>query len=276
MPSKLTDSLLRPVTPMSILAAKLDALHQRATFNTVIGSVFTDDLQGLVALESGFDPHIANCTSPESADLNALVRATQTADWSHRYAAGQTAVALEKEMVSGHVGGQFLTMLVHALKVTNILKIGLFTGYSALAMAEALPPSGTLIACEIDAYAAQFVSAIFSKSVHGHKIYVEHDPAIDTLKKLSGRGISFELIFISAHKVDYIDYIQAIMDGRLLSKGGLICVDNTLVQGEPYLPKRPSVNGKAITELSRVVAQNPRVGQVMLPLRDGLTLICQV
>ena len=275
MPRKLTDPPFRPVTPMSILAAKLDSTYQRAALHTVIDSEFRDDFQGLVALATGLDPYVANCTSPESADLTALVHATQAADWSHLYAAGQTAVALEQEMVSGHVEGQFLKMLVHALKATNILEIGLFTGYSALAMAEALPSSGTLIACEIDAYAAQFASAMFAKSVHGHKITVEHGPAINTLKKLSGRGDSFDLIFIDADKGGYVDYFQAILDGGLLAGGGLICVDNTLMQGEPYLPGKPSANGKAIAQFNRVVAEDRRVEQVMLPLRDGLTLIRQ-
>ena len=176
-------------------------------------------------------------------------------------------------MVSGHVEGQFLKMLIGMLQATQVLEIGLFTGYSALAMAEALPDHGKLVACEVDVFAADFAKAQFVQSVHGRKIHVEVGDAAATIQRLSVAGQSFDLIFIDADKAGYSDYLDIILEGTLLAPNGVICVDNTLMQGLPYLDAPLTGNGLAIAEFNRKVALDLRIEQVLLPLRDGLTLI---
>ena len=227
-------------------------------------------------LALGLEPYIEACTTPESAELRKLANDTQLEDWGRRFRSGDTNVGLEAEMLSGHIEGQFLKTLIHAMKATHVLEIGLFTGYSALAMAEALPARGTLIACELDPYAAAFARRAFDASPHGSKISIEIGDAEASMRRLAGGGNTFDFIFIDADKGKYSAYFDLALEGALLAPNGLICVDNTLLQGQPYLPAEPTDNGRAIAAFNRLVSDDPRVAQVMLPVRDGLTLIRRI
>ena len=176
-------------------------------------------------------------------------------------------------MLSGHVEGQTLKILVHATRAVRVLEIGMFTGYSALAMAEALPDEGQVTACEIDAGVAAIAEQCFRASASGHKITVRVGPAQRTLAELAQAGQRFDLVFIDADKAGYLGYLTALLEGGLLQPHGLICVDNTLMQGQPWLTGEPTANGAAIAAFNQAVAADPRVEQVVIPLRDGLTLI---
>jgi caffeoyl-CoA O-methyltransferase len=149
----------------------------------------------------------------------------------------------------------------------------MFTGYSALAMAEALPEDGEVVACEVDAYVAQVAQECFAVSPHGHKIKVVVAPAIDTLHRLAVAGDRFDFVFLDADKGGYVSYFKSLLDAKLLTPNSLICVDNTLMQGQPYLTGDRTANGQAIAAFNQVVTEDPRVQQVLLPLRDGITLI---
>ena len=166
-------------------------------------------------------------------------------------------------------------MFVYMSRAQSILDIGMFTGYSALAMAEALPENGRLVACEVDAYVAKFAQKLFQSSPHGAKIEVEVGGALETLDKLAAKGECFDLAFIDADKKEYVEYYKKLLDSNLLAPQGFICVDNTLLQGQPYLAEQ-SANGKAIAEFNQIVADDPRTEQVLLPIRDGLTIIRRV
>ncbi len=263
----------RPVTPLGILVQKLEEMVQTAEQIKVPESLMVS-LQEVQALAGGIDPYLEQCTTPESPALAALARKTAAADWSRHFADGETVRQLEQEMLSGHLEGQTLKMFVHMLRAKRVLEIGLFTGYSALAMAEALPEDGYLIACEVDHYVAAFARTCFAASPHGNKIRVEVAPALETLQALAAAEATFDLVFIDADKREYVDYFQLLLEGDLLAPNGLICVDNTLLQGQPYLPpQQRSANGAAIARFNQIVADDPRVEQVLLPVRDGLTLI---
>ena len=147
---------MRPVTPAGILAAKLESLAHQVSLLEQIDPAFKAELQQAYELANGLDPYLDLCTTPESPALAALVRRTQAEDWQKRFSDGETVKPLEQEMVSGHVEGQFLKFLIHLTQARRVLEIGMFTGYSALAMAEALPADGEVVACEVDAYAAEF------------------------------------------------------------------------------------------------------------------------
>ena len=110
----------------------------------------------------------------------------------------------------------------------------------------------------------------------GPRSVVEVAPAADTLERLAAAGERFELIFVDADKAGYLDYVGTILDTGLLAPNGVICVDNTLMQGQPYVAGASTPNGVAIAAFNRAVADDPRVEQVLLPLRDGLTLIRRV
>jgi len=267
----------RPVTPHGILAKKLEALAQQADSlsgaDTDSLSDFTQELKLVAQLANGLEPYIEKHTSAESPALSSLTQRTQSENWTQRFESGETGNELEQEMLSGHTEGQFLKSLLHALSAKRVLEIGLFTGYSALAMAEELPEEGELIACELDTYAAQFARACFDRSPHGHKITVKVGPAIDTLKELVKEGESFDFVFIDANKDGYLEYLDVLLESSLLAERALICVDNTLMQGQPYMPGGSTANGEAIAHFNAAIAADPRIHQVILPVRDGVTLI---
>ena len=266
----------RPVTPAAIIADALAGLSGQAAQQQIGDPAFRAHLAETAALAGGLDAYLARSTTPPSDTLAGLAAETAAHDWDGLHAAGDTAVALEQEMVSGHVEGQLLRMLVQATGATRVLEIGLFTGYSALAMAEALPDGGRLVACEIDPYAASVAQRWFDRTPHGRKIRVVLGPAIGSLAVLRDAGEQFDFVFIDADKGGYAAYFAAIVGSDLLAPGGMLCVDNTLMQGQPYAQGDRSTNGAAIAAFNRLVADDPRVEQVLLPIRDGLTLIRRV
>lgn len=268
---------MRPVTPVGILAAKLESLVEEAKKINNLDPAFKAELQQAYELANGLDPYLNLCTTPESPALATLVKRTQSEDWSQRFSDGETVRHLEQEMLSGHVEGQFLKFLVHLTKAQRVLEIGMFTGYSALAMAEALPVDGEVVACEVDAYVAEFARKCFKESKVGHKISVKVAPALETMKQLAAAGEVFDLVFIDADKAGYIDYLDLLLTTGLLAPNGLICADNTLMQGQPYLSSgTATANGIAIAQFNQAVVDDPRVEQVLVPLRDGITLIRRV
>jgi caffeoyl-CoA O-methyltransferase len=265
---------MKPVTPIGILAAKLEMLTQQAASSP--DPSFQAELQQAYELANGLDAYLDRCTTPESPDLAKLVQRTQTEDWTRHFADGATVRPLEQEMLSGHVEGQMLKFLVHLTKARRVLEVGMFTGYSALAMAEALPTGGEVVACEVDPYAAKFAQQCFADAAVGYKISVRVAPALETMQQLAAAGEVFDLVFIDADKAGYIDYLNLLLNTSLLAADGLICADNTLMQGQPYLSGVASDNGLSIAKFNQAVVDDPRVEQVLLPLRDGLTLIRRV
>ncbi len=263
----------RPVTPLGILVQHLETVLKEGEKEQV-SSNFKELLTQTYQLAAGIDPYLEECSTNESEALANLARKTQEEDWSKRFTDGETVRALEQEMLSGHIEGQLLKMLTSLTGAKRILEVGMFTGYSALAIAEAIPDDGCVIACEVDAYVSEFAQKCFAKSPHGKKIQVRVAPALETMKQLADERESFDLVFIDADKKEYIAYLQLLLESNLLSTKGFICVDNTLLQGQPYLPENQrSANGQAIADFNRFVAEDDRVEQVLIPLRDGVTII---
>lgn len=263
----------RPVTPVGLLAATLDRLTKQVEDSAGVTTGLLVDLRRARDLATGLDPYLSRCTTPESPALRRLAARTRAEDWPNR-SATVPGVHLEQEMLSGHVEGQFLRLLVRLTRAVHVLEIGLFTGYSALAMAEALPAGGTVLACEIDPDAAGFARHCLDDSPDGHKVDIRVGPALATLERLAEQGRSYDLVFLDADKTGYEDYLRLLVGTTLLAPHGLLCVDNTLLQGEAYLVDGvTSPAGRALTAFNAAVAADPSLEQVMLPLRDGLTLV---
>jgi caffeoyl-CoA O-methyltransferase len=265
------------VTPVTILADELGELLRRLEITADADQDCLLRLRRARDLAAGLDPYLSQCASPESPALAALARCTHETNWSDRnFGAGSPS--LEQEMLSGHVEGQLLKLLVHLAGARRVLEIGLFTGYSALAMAEALPDDGVVVACEIDPTVAHIARRCFNESPAGHKITVEVAPASETLERLAAEcpsaAAQFDFVFIDADKPGYLAYVEFLLDSELLTARAVIAVDNTLMQGQPYLDGADgSVNGSAVATFNAALAADPRVEQVLVPLRDGITLI---
>ena len=267
----------RPVTPLGILVEHLETAVWMVEAEPNVSAPLKAHLQKTLRLAAGLDPYLEECTTEQSSALAEIAQKTSSEAWSQRFSDGSTERPLEQEMLSGHLEGQVLKMFVYMTRAKSILDIGMFTGYSALAMAEALPPDGRLVACEVDSYVAEFARDLFQGSPQGAKIQVELGSALSTLDKLADAGESFDLVFIDADKKEYVQYYQTLLDTNLLSPQGFICVDNTLLQGQVYLPEQERTpNGEAIACFNHVVKDDPQVEQVLLPVRDGLTIIRRV
>lgn len=165
----------------------------------------------------------------------------------------------------GSLEGALLRLLVRLTEARRVLEIGMFTGYSALAMAEALPEDGRLISCDINPTTAEIARRYFAASPHGHKIEIKLAPAKETLETLQG---PFDLCFIDADKEGYGDYYERCV--QLTRPGGLIVLDNMLQGGRVLEPRDPA--SRAIAALNDRIQSDPRVENVFLPVRDGIMI----
>jgi caffeoyl-CoA O-methyltransferase len=168
--------------------------------------------------------------------------------------------------------GQFMALLVRLIGARRCLEIGTFTGYSALAVALALPADGRVVCCDVsEEYTAVARRAWASAGVVG-KIDLHLAPARVTLDKLraEGRRGSFDFAFIDADKENYDHYYEAALE--LVRIGGVIAIDNVLWSGAVIDPKKQDADTKALRALNRKLRDDQRVDISMLPLGDGLTL----
>ena len=169
------------------------------------------------------------------------------------------------QMQVGMLEGSFLKMLVALTGARRVLEFGTFSGYSALAMAEALPEEGELITCDIDPRVKDFTARFWEKSPHGRKIRLELGPGQETLARLKA---PFDLVFIDADKAGYRAYWDGCLP--LLKPGGLMVVDNVLWSGRVLNPKEKSDHD--IHAFNEYAKADPRVDLLMLPIRDGMLL----
>ncbi|XP_060898511.1 uncharacterized protein zgc:113054 [Labrus mixtus] len=265
-----------PDTPVEVLVDLLTKANEIAKTSDNVPEGLTRHLQKALDIASGLDDYLEKMTTQESKPLAELYEKTISHDWEQVHKEGKTMFKLPKECITGHVEGQTLKMLIHMSQAKRVLEIGMFTGYGALSMAEGLPEDGCLVACELEAYLKDFAQPIFDKSPHGRKINVHTGPAMDTLKELAAAGEQFDMVFIDADKNNYINYYNFILDNNLLRLGGIICVDNSLFKAKVYLKDSTDDNALALREFNQFVCDDPRVEQVMIPLRDGISLIRRV
>jgi caffeoyl-CoA O-methyltransferase len=172
------------------------------------------------------------------------------------------------QMIVGPFEGAFLKMMTQLVQATRVLELGMFTGYSALCFAEALPTDGVVITCEVDEESAALARAYFTRSPAGKNIELRMGPALDTMRHLKG---PFDLIFIDADKINYVNYYQRALD--LLSPHGVILIDNVLWSGEVLKQPPPDEQTAAIQELNRMVSTDSRVWAVLVTIRDGVLVV---
>lgn len=171
-------------------------------------------------------------------------------------------------MMVGPLEGAFLAQLVRLSGATSVLEIGTFTGYSSLWMAEALPPDGRIVTCDVSAEHVAIARDAIAASDHSDRIDVRLGPAIETIATLSG---PFDLVFIDADKSGYDAYYEAVLPK--LSPRGVILVDNVLWRGEVLRGTSEDADTAALIAFNDKVRDDPRVDAVMLPIRDGITMI---
>ena len=168
--------------------------------------------------------------------------------------------------------GQFMALLVRLMGVKKYLELGVFTGYSALSVALALPPDGKLIACDVNEEWTSMARRYWQEAGVAHKIALRIAPALETLDKLlaNGEAGSFDFVFIDADKENYANYYERSLE--LVRHGGLIVIDNVLWSGRVADPNEQDMDTVAIRRFNTKLHFDERIALSMLPLADGLTL----
>ena len=176
----------------------------------------------------------------------------------------------QPRMISGHLQGRFLSFVSRMVRPQNILEIGTYTGYSALCLAEGLLQKGRLITIDRDKSLKEKVSNFFNKSIFKNQIEQKLGNAIDIIPNLK---FKFDLIFIDADKKNYKNYFDSVLPK--LNKGGVIIVDNVLWSGKVTQIKKFNDDkiAKYMDEFNRYVNDFGGISKLILPVRDGLTLI---
>ena len=173
-------------------------------------------------------------------------------------------------MCSGHLQGRLIKMLTRMIKPRRVLEIGTFSGYSALCLAEGLPDDDCRVdTIEVNDEQEDFIREHLASSPYGKRIRLHIGDAFDIVPSLSER---YDLVFIDANKRQYVEYYNLAMD--YLNDGGYIIADNTLWAGKVVDPKaQRETQTQGILAFNEQVKKDSRVEQVIIPMRDGLTLI---
>ena len=203
------------------------------------------------AIEAYAEAH----TSPPTGGLQRLAEET-------------TASLDAPQMMVGALEGRVLEMLVFLSGAKRILEIGTFSGYSSISMAAGLPDGGRITTCDISERHAEVARRHIEANGLSDRIEVRVGPALDTLKELEG---PFDLVFIDADKGNYRNYYEAVLPK--LAPRGVIAADNTLWSGKVIDQTDQEADTVAIRDFNQHVADDPRVVNVILTVRDGITLL---
>ena len=204
------------------------------------------------------EEYIMKHISPEGDYLYRLFRATNVE-------------TVNPQMASGHIQGRLLKMLVEMMRPKNILEIGTFTGYSAICMAEGLQEGGKVYTFDVNDELEDFTRKWIEGSPVADKICYRIGSALDEAPAL---GVTFDLVFIDGDKREYIEYYQMAMG--ILRTGGWIIADNTLWDGHVIEPDRRDAQTESVRRFNELIGKDNRVEKVILPLRDGLTIIRKI
>lgn len=208
-----------------------------------------------MSLTTPLDDYIAAHSSPEGDYLYRLFRATHVE-------------ILAPQMASGHIQGRLLKFIVKMIRPKRILEIGTFTGYSALCMAEGLDEGSKIMTFEVEDELEDFTRRWIEGSEHASKVEFIIGDALDIVP---GMGERFDMVFMDGNKREYIKYYELAME--YLNDGGWILADNTLWDGHVIEQERQDAQTNGVRAFNDLVRNDERVEVVMLPLRDGLTII---
>ena len=193
---------------------------------------------------------------------------TPPSDLFRRLAEETRAKTILPQMMVGQVEGHFLAELVRLSGARRVLELGTFTGYSSISMAQALPPDGRVITCDVNEETTAIARRYAEEAGVVDRIDYRLGPALETIEQLEG---PFDLIFIDADKGNYVNYYEATLP--LLADDGVIVVDNALSDGDVVDAANAREGVQAIHALNERVREDPRVENVLLTVRDGMNLI---
>ena len=206
-------------------------------------------------MDIDIEKYILDISTPEDNVLNELYRKTHTS-------------VLNPNMISGHIQGKLLEMLVRMIKPSHVLEIGTYTGYSAISMARALPQDGILHSIEINDELADISREYVLKAGLEDKIVLHSGDALDIMKEMN---LSFDLIYIDGDKRQYPQYYELALER--LNNNGYILVDNVLWDGKVVDPRKDDPMTRGIRMFNQMVKEDQHVEKIIIPAMDGLMLI---
>ncbi|MBQ5843596.1 MAG: class I SAM-dependent methyltransferase [Alistipes sp.] len=207
---------------------------------------------------TALDQYIDNMSSPEDALLHELERETYLR-------------VLNPRMISGHIQGKLLEMIVRMIRPQRVLEIGTFTGYSALSMAAGLPDGGVIDTCEVDDELEMMILDFFERSKYSENLRLHIGSALEIAPTL---GEVYDLVFIDGDKREYTAYYNMLFDNNLVKSGSWIMADNILWYGKVVeTVAKGDKQTQGIIDFNAAVIADPRVENVILPIRDGINLI---
>ena len=204
------------------------------------------------------EQYILDNTSEEEALMHQLERETYLR-------------VINPRMISGHLQGKLLEMLVRMMRPKRVLEIGTFTGYSALSIARGLDEGAILDTIEVDDELEDIAASYFDKSGYGSRIRQHIGSALDVVPRL---GEVYDMVFIDGDKREYPAYYDMLMDGGYVRSGSMLLADNILWYGKVAEPiAHNDRHTEAIVEFNRKVKEDDRVDNVIVPIRDGINMI---
>lgn len=206
-------------------------------------------------IPADIDQYCVDHTTPEDDLLSKLNRETH-------------AKVLQSRMLSGHIQGRFLSMLSHMVQPKLILEIGTYTGYSALCLAEGLAENGKIITIDVNEELEDFVRDFFKQSPLHDKIDFRIGNALELIPIIAD---SFDIVFIDADKMNYKNYYDLVIDK--VRTGGYIIADNVLWSGKVSNPAAKDKDTLNIREFNKMIQDDARVENILLPIRDGLMVV---
>ena len=204
----------------------------------------------------------------ERVERYAEEHTTPVAELFERLAAETRETSQSPQMMVGLLEGRFLELLVRQTGARRVLELGTFTGWSSIAMARGLPEDGRITTCDVDEETTAIARRYAEEAGVADRIEYRLGPAMETLVQLDG---PFDLVFIDADKVSYVDYYEAVLPK--LAPDGLIVADNVLWSGRVADPANDEENTRALRRFNDHVLQDERVECVMLTVRDGMLLV---
>lgn len=229
-------------------------------------------IQKALAISSGLDDYTDAVSTLPSSGCAALIKESFNHDWKKAHESGGAKYEHPPQACAGQLEGNFFKSLVSIAGAKEVLEVGMFTGTTALAIAEALPEDGKVTCLEIDPYLEGFVRPHFQKAGLEHKLEIHIGDAGSSLEKLAQSGKTYDVIFVDADKPSYKKYYDLVFKHNLLALGGVLAVDNTIFKGESFSGE-PGESGKAIRAFNEAVVADPNINVVVLPVRDGISLI---
>jgi len=258
------------------------ALQGSAGKSAAKWSLMSERVEGLAkelfVLTCGLDPYANSVSNAEGPIMEAIRKKMEGEDWDGLWERKESMFPYGPEASTDPLEAQFIKMMTFMKNPKRVLEVGMFAGYGAAAIIEALPDTGKLVSLDMDPFLKTWVTDVMSKFEEGAKHEIVVGPALESMKVLDAEE-KFDLVFVDANKSEYKAYVETLLSRDLLAEDATMIIDNTLYCGMPFVPSAYDTQpkrrgyGDDIREFNEWVANHPQLMQAVLPIRDGVSIV---